>query len=686
MRSRLTLLGAAGLLAVTTGCGAPGPLGESAQTSAAVIQAETELLHAPNGDFSHAHPDSYVAYVSWDGSTWCARVYAGSFLHAPNCDWSQAHSDTIIKYQAWDGSLWFAKVNGGTFLSSANGDSSRARAVVSLGYRGWDLSHWTMQLPSTLRHAPNGDFAQAHPGSFAAYLAWDGSSWCTSIYGSTFLHAPNCDWTHAHTDSFINYTTWDGTHWTARMNGRSFLHAPNGDFSQAHTDARMNYRSWDQSNWTMGLQVDGQDCPTGVRGVALGDTLGSRASMFVDADFAGTCGAFGIAIYPAPASFAPVPYDSVTALTVGNGVRAVLSENDSFTGHQYYYDGGWSYPNVNNPVSDHTSALEVFTAQGGPVAALYVGDFPRANPFWAEDVQGLAHHAPHWYISQRTTLQRIPFSTPLSTAPGGPPCPVAGGVECSLGFPAALTAAGYDHFGDLDYGAPNNGPGYLFVPIQGGATTPPAIAAYRVDDAGPVFVGWTVAPSLPVGTGGAAWLAYRPTTQTLVMSEGNLGHDPQNNDHPLYEYNIDMSRPSFLTYKRTISVLDRFGPTTLASISGGAFAPNGQMLYLENGYCDGRPGYISAYYINDGANIALLQARSDNGSGPFNFKYQPGQAQVCVPFWCPPVFCDAEEPEGLDFFDVTGGVIPGMPDSQVHALVLVNNAGADDVFVKHYSY
>lgn len=112
---------------------------------------------------------------------------------------------------------------------------------------------------STLLHAPNGNWAQAHTYSYMVYTSWGGSFWCARLYGNTFEHAPHCDWAATHTDSVINYVTWDGGQWTATIDNGTFTHAPSGNFALSHTDTILNYQSWNNGNWS--VKVAGTTTP-----------------------------------------------------------------------------------------------------------------------------------------------------------------------------------------------------------------------------------------------------------------------------------------------------------------------------------------------------------------------------------------------------------------------------------------
>ncbi len=70
----------------------------------------TTWFHAPGGDFSKAHRDEIINYITWDNTKWTAKVQEGIFIHAPNGDFSRAHKDNIINYITWDNTRWTAKL------------------------------------------------------------------------------------------------------------------------------------------------------------------------------------------------------------------------------------------------------------------------------------------------------------------------------------------------------------------------------------------------------------------------------------------------------------------------------------------------------------------------------------------------------------------------------------------------
>jgi hypothetical protein len=376
----------------------------------------------------------------------------------------------------------------------------------------------------------------------------------------------------------------------------------------------------------------------------------------------GRCAVLGVGKYPNPSAFG-LRDNSISSIDVGADVRATLYEHANCGGRQAHVEGGSYYDPVGNNATNETSSIEVFPKLGGPAATFYVRNYPSdAEPFWAEGVQGIAHDDRNWFITQTTTLSKIRLTTPLANAK----------AVMTVGIPDEMARAGYNHFGDLDQAH-----GYLLVPVQGekseregGGRLPPALAVFRTDD-NLSFVGWDIIPSLP--SDGGAWVAYRPNTDTLFFSGGDIS-----STQPLYEYTLGWdllsSHVVSLVDQPPIYLYDRqHVPVEIKTMQGGVFNSSGTLLYLVNGYCDRDEGSIHIFFQDEETTYGTLQARSENGFGPFNFEHHGG------------VICD-EEPEGIDFFDTTGRGIPHVPDSQLHVLLLRNELGDDDIYLKHYSY
>jgi hypothetical protein len=222
-------------------------LGEAASN---LVSGPSMILHAPGGNTAQAFPADYMAYLTWDGTQWCARIYGSTFLHAPGCNWAAAHSDDHIAYKATDGSNWTAKVASGGFSHALNGDWSQALQSPVLSYNDWNGAPFHMRVMRALEHTPVGG-GQPSPEPYMCYRAWNGTPFCASVYGDVFLHAAFGDWAQMFVADYIAYKRPDGSNWSSKVTPSGFLHAPGGDWSQAHESPLLSYREWNQDGWNV---------------------------------------------------------------------------------------------------------------------------------------------------------------------------------------------------------------------------------------------------------------------------------------------------------------------------------------------------------------------------------------------------------------------------------------------------
>jgi hypothetical protein len=272
----------------------------------------------------------------------------------------------------------------------------------------------------------------------------------------------------------------------------------------------------------------------------------------------------------------------------------------------------------------------------------YVNNYPHdKGTAWSHKVQGITHDANYWYITQVGRLWQIPLSSDLNAkSPAN---------SKDVGIPADLASQGYDHFGDLDYHA-----GLLYIPVEGkGNTLVPALAVFRADD-----LSYLGSAKLSVQHG-AGWVAFNPKDGLLYSSSSYI-----NSSSPVYIYSIDHGRgTNFVSLVGSLFLQN----VTLAHIQGGDFSDDGCLLYMSNGNLE--PGTNSGLRIFDASNGSLLQT-AKNGSGRFNFEHHP--------------HTKLEEPEGLDYGDLSGHGVPGV-SGKLHVILLDHDALSDgEVFLKHY--
>jgi hypothetical protein len=373
------------------------------------------------------------------------------------------------------------------------------------------------------------------------------------------------------------------------------------------------------------------------------------------------CAVLGVGNYPNSSHLGGVPNDSISAIDVGSNVRAVLYQHTGFSGLQAHYEGGNYYDPLGN-VNDRTTSIKIFPMHGGAAATRYLGNYPsnREN-FWSNRAQGLANDGENWFVTDKTTIFRVPLSVSLSTSRS------SGLIQ--TGIPVQLANQGYDHFGD-----PDQYSGFLFVPVEHPALDPPSstpkphIAVFSTVDLR-FLSSFELTDSVQRN---APWLAISPSKRTLWISTSNLNDGDQ-----LREYEIDWgllgsTGQLVLTLRPDQFILSDQNGANLRSVQGGVFNPEGTLLYISTGSCG--DGYVYVYAIDDATNTAQLQARSENGYGPFNFETHDRS------------FGDCDEAEGLDWLDTRGLNIPGIPEGQLHLVMVDVDLGTDQVYVKHYSY
>lgn len=303
---------------------------------------------------------------------------------------------------------------------------------------------------------------------------------------------------------------------------------------------------------------------------------------------------------------------------------------------------------------------------------VYLGHHPDTDddPGWINYIQGVAHDNDHWFFTTHDIdwLLKFPVSFNLATTIDidHPPAEVQ-----IVGIPWQLTIEAYDHFGDLDQVG-----GFLFIPMEDndfveGYRARPAIAVFRASDL--TYIGKKVTAQAQAG-----WVAYNPHLDLLYSSNNNVS-----DSEPLYRYTVDFDTLRGTRTNRveeSITFLDRFhlleadgsdlNPKIGDWMQGGVFTPWGD-LYIVSGRILKDPEDVRGGIHLFGAD-GRLKAESQNGSGDFNFEYDP-------------YFTSYEEPEGADWWNQDTGVSSPGITGQLHVILLdIDTLNKNDVEFKHY--
>lgn len=285
----------------------------------------------------------------------------------------------------------------------------------------------------------------------------------------------------------------------------------------------------------------------------------------------------------------------------------------------------------------------------------YLGEYPaEANPGFHEDVQGVTHDLNNWFITQTATVWKIPVSNSLIEVSGSDSGVL---VRTFLNYPALLGV--YDHFGDASY-FEYAGVGYVVVATTGPGQ-PAAFVFFRASDL--AYVGRAAVP----GETDIGWCGIDP--------QGNL-YTSESQASTILKHTFDWAelhaQGTFdLRFDEEIALRNSGGGgLTLHYMQGGVFSPSGDRLYIVSGfYTDTNPD-TEGIHVFDTSTWRRVE-KSTNGYGLFNYEFHP-------------TFDEAEEPEGLTYWDLDDGRAPGIR-GQLHVFMLDNDLGSDEVYFKHYT-
>jgi hypothetical protein len=322
-------------------------------------------------------------------------------------------------------------------------------------------------------------------------------------------------------------------------------------------------------------------------------------------------------------------------------------------------------------------------AQGYPAGEAhtrYLGNQPdRAEPEWSENLNGLANDGDdHWFVTQRDRIWRVPVSVDL----GAPYWPI---------HPAGLVSrrldqdiVGWDHFGDPHY-LRVGGQGYLLVPLEKSDLEEHqrdlwcgTLVVYRDEPSDLRFVTRTC---LPDQRDKAPWLAVGPdgVLYTSHFDVLRSSDEAPGRSTGIHRYRVNWETLADPVPRLVLEPLaplkpyDAAGnPMELQDVQGGVLSPSGRTLFLVSDE-DG----IFVFRVA-GDRLELLERSCNAGpsaSCRFSFEFDNTSWN-----WD----SLAQEPEGIDFWDLNDGRVPGVR-GELHVALIDVEADWDDLWIKHYT-
>jgi hypothetical protein len=326
-----------------------------------------------------------------------------------------------------------------------------------------------------------------------------------------------------------------------------------------------------------------------------------------------------------------------------------------------------------------TLTVSIGTSQAQYYEAYYLfnGAYPdnEGTPY-ADEFQGLTHDDNNWFLSSNKyegddkvpQLWKVPVQYALKDVTLAWP-----GVMCKKITETPLAALGYSHYGDISY-YNFKGQGYIIVPVEYEVKPYPLynlIAFFTADSlkyVDSIAVSGFPADNDPSGRS-FGWIAVDPSGYLYASGDGVS---------QLYKFSLNWDKlgTNSLTLSEVarIPLYDESGyALTLGRVQGGAFSESGRLLYLVTGTED-----QEHQFPDDGVDVLdtktwHMVARSSNGSGHFNYKYDWG-------------FPSYNEPEGITIWDIdkVSNADPSV-HGQLHVGMLNNEwPDADNVTLYHY--
>ncbi len=116
-------------------------------------QVTWTLLQAPQGDWTQAHRDTAINYVTWGGGEWTASYLGGGRFRHTQRGATQSRESIGMNYVDWKGAEWTATVEGEKFRHTRR-DGARDEVDRALHYQTWDGSLWSAKLVTPAAQPP----------------------------------------------------------------------------------------------------------------------------------------------------------------------------------------------------------------------------------------------------------------------------------------------------------------------------------------------------------------------------------------------------------------------------------------------------------------------------------------------------------------------------------------------------
>jgi hypothetical protein len=112
-----------------------------------------------------------------------------TLLLAPNDDWTQAHRDTVINYLTWGGGEWTAAYLGGGRFRHTQRGATRSRESIGVNYIDWKGTEWTATVEGEKFRHTRRDGKRDEVDRAIHFKTWGGDPWSAKLVPPAALAA-----------------------------------------------------------------------------------------------------------------------------------------------------------------------------------------------------------------------------------------------------------------------------------------------------------------------------------------------------------------------------------------------------------------------------------------------------------------------------------------------------------------